>query len=126
MKNLIFVLLAIFLSSCFQDKAPENVISEEDMVEIIIDMHLTDGLFTITKVRKDLAQKDSLNYYNEIFLKYGYTRQDFDTSVYYYSKNINEYDKIYQEVLNRLNEMETELRQETKGKFEKERQQVDN
>ena len=77
-------------------------------------------------MRRDLTKNDSINYYDEIFKNYGYTRADFDTSVYYYSKNINEYDEIYEEVLNRLNEMDTELRKENKGEKEKEEELIDN
>ena len=113
MKKAIIISLALFLLSCSnRKKTPDYVISHDDMINIIIDIHLTDGLLTQNKVRRKLAKKDSLNYYDAIFNSYGYTRADFDTSIYFYSKNINEYDKIYEEVLNRLNEMETKLKKE--------------
>ena len=115
MRNLVIIALVLFSFACKKGtKVPHYVIPKEDMINIIIDIHVTDGLFTVTKVRRELVRNDSLNYYDEIFTNYGYTRKDFDTSVYFYSKNINEYDKIYQEVLNRLNEMETELKQQGK------------
>ncbi len=115
MKKTAVILLVIFLFSCNnnENKLPDYVISHDDMVNIIIDIHLTDGLFTNNKVRRKLAKKDSLNYYNAILNNYGYTRADFDTSVHFYSKNIDEYDKIYEEVLNNLSEMETKLKQES-------------
>ena len=114
MKITAVILLVIFLFSCDSgNKTPDYVISHDDMVNIIIDIHLTDGLLTHNKVRRKLAKKDTLNYYDAILNNYGYTRADFDTSVYFYSKNINEYDNIYDEVLNRLNEMETKLKQES-------------
>jgi hypothetical protein len=114
MKKAVVILLVIFLFSCNnENKLPDYVITHDDMVNIIIDIHLTDGLLTNNKVRRKLAKKDSSNYYEAIFNNYGYTRAEFDTSVYFYSKNINEYDKIYEEVLNRLNEMETKLKQES-------------
>jgi len=119
MKNIFYLIIAVVMISCNHKKTtPEHVIPKNEMVEIILDIHLTDGLFTVSNVRRDLTKKDSINYYNEIFHNYGYTRADFDTSVYYYSKNINEYDKIYEEVLNRLNEMDTELRQNKERDFE--------
>ena len=82
------------------------------MIDILVDIHLADGMFTINEVRTDMAQKDSINFYNVIFENHGYTRSDFDTTVYYYSHNINEYNKIYIEVLNRLNERETKVKKE--------------
>lgn len=114
MKKTAVVLLAIILVSCDSgNKTPDYVISHDDMVNIIIDIHVADGLLTDNNVRRKLAKKDSLNYYNAILNNYGYTRADFDTSVHFYSKNIDEYDKIYEEVLNNLSEMETKLKQES-------------
>ncbi len=114
MKKAIIISLALFLFSCDSgNKTPDYVISHDDMVNIIIDIHLTDGLLTHNKVRRQLAKKDTLNYYDAILNNYGYSRADFDTSVYFYSENINEYDKIYDEVLNSLGEMETKLKQES-------------
>lgn len=113
MKNSAVILLLIFIFSCNNNsKTPEYVISRNDMVNIIIDMHITDGILTLNKVRKELTKKDSLNFYDAIFKNYGYTRSDFDTSIYYYSKHISEYDKIYEEVLNKLSEMETVIKEE--------------
>lgn len=119
MKTIVLLVATILLISCnAKEDVPKHVIPKDEMIDIILDIHLTDGLFTITKVRRDFTKNDSLNYYNEIFQNYGYTRADFDTSVYYYSKKINEYDKIYEEVLNRLNEMDTELRQKKEKQTE--------
>lgn len=111
MKQITALLITILLFSCNTNKTPDYVIPQDDMVNIIIDMHLADGLFTISDIRKKVARADSINYYDAIFDRYGYTRHDFDTSVFYYSKNINEYDKIYEDVLNKLNQMETELKE---------------
>lgn len=82
------------------------------MVSIIVNMHITDGLLNVSKVRRNMVKKDSLNYYDAVFESFGYTRSDFDTSIHYYSNNISEYDKIYEEVLNKLSEMQTQLKEE--------------
>lgn len=119
MKKIVFLLIVVLLSSCIKKfKTPDYVIPHDKMINIIIDLHITDGLLTVNNVRRNLA-KDSIRYYNAIFSNYGYTRSDFDTSIYYYSENIDEYDKIYEEVLNRLNEMETNLKQESVAEEEK-------
>jgi hypothetical protein len=113
MKNGLIILILTFAVSCIQtDKVPDYVIPKEDMVNIIRDIHLTDGMLTVSDVRRDLARQDTVNYYNAIFETYGYNRAEFDTSIYYYSKEINTFDEIYKEVLNQLNEMETLLKEE--------------
>lgn len=113
MKKIAFVITIVLIFSCNQEfKTPEYVIPQNEMVNIITDIHIIDGLFTVNKVRRKFA-KDSIEYYNAVFTNYGYTRSDFDTSVNFYSEKIDEYDKIYEEVLNRLNEMETNIKRES-------------
>lgn len=113
MKKIVFIIVVFFISSCSKEvKIPEYVIPHDKMVIIIADIHILDGLFTVNNVRRKFA-KDSIDYYNAVFTNYGYTRSDFDTSINFYSNNIDEYDKIYEEVLNRLNEMETNIKQES-------------
>ena len=112
MKRIILILSVIFIYSCEREsKTPEYIIPPDKMVNIITDIHITDGLFTLNNVRRRLA-KDSVNYYESIFYNYGFSRSDFDSSINYYSENIDVYDKIYEEVLNKLNEKETLLKQE--------------
>ncbi|HAF30374.1 MAG TPA: hypothetical protein DCG75_15135 [Bacteroidales bacterium] len=115
MKNIAGVLFVLsFMFSCINlNKKPDYVIPHNDMVDIIVKIHITDGMLNINKVRRDLAKQDSINYYEAIFKSFGYTRPDFDTSIYFYSNNIAEYDKIYEEVLNKLGEMETQLKEES-------------
>lgn len=112
MRKLLILLAAISLVSCSnKEKAPDYVIPYNDMVNILVEIHITDGLLTSNKVRRKLAKNDTTNFYNAILNNYDYSRKDFDTSLYYYSKNINQYDLIYEEVLNRLSEIESTLKE---------------
>jgi len=111
MKKAFILLLVISLFSCNNKDIPEYVIPFDDMVDIIVEIHITDGLLTINKVRRNVVKLDTTNYYNVLLNNYNYNRQDFDTSLYYYSKNINQYDLIYDEVLNRLSKIEAELKE---------------
>jgi len=113
MKRIIIVIIAVFmLLSCQKNKVPDYVIPPEDMTSILVDIHLTDGMLSSSKIRRDFAKKDSANIYNILLHNYGYNRKDFDTSLFYYSKNLTLYDKIYNDVLNHLNEMETQLKEQ--------------
>ncbi len=110
MKKTLILLIVFSLFSCKNNKeTPDYVIPFDDMVDIIVEIHITDGLLTSNKIRKQLAIQDSTNFYNTIFENHNYTREDFDTSLYYYSKNINQYDLIYDEVLNKLSEIQSNI-----------------
>lgn len=113
MRNIAVLVVVLLLFSCQnRNKTPDYVIPSDQMVQIIVDLHITDGMFTINNVRRNLAKEDSINYYDAVFDHYGYNRHDFDTSIYFYSNHIAEYDKIYEGVLNKLGEMETKRKEE--------------
>jgi len=82
------------------------------MVNIIVDLHVLDGMLNESEIRREIVRIDTSNIYNSVLNYYGYSRHDFDTSLFYYSKNIAEYDVIYQEVLNKLGEMEAIVKEE--------------
>jgi len=109
MKKILILLIVFSLFSCKKQQTPDYVIPFNNMVDIIVEIHITDGLLTSSKVRRELIKIDTTNYYDAILNKYNYKRQDFDTSLYYYTKNIDQYDLIYDEVLNRLSEIESKL-----------------
>ncbi|MEA3318099.1 MAG: DUF4296 domain-containing protein, partial [Bacteroidota bacterium] len=117
----ILIVFFILLVGCNKNKTPDYVIPKDDFISILVDMHLLDGMVNESKVRKEILLNDTVNYYSQIFKNYDYTRSDFDTSIYYYSSNINVYDKIYKEVLNELNQMDTQLKIE-----EEEQRQLEN
>ncbi|MEE4198414.1 MAG: DUF4296 domain-containing protein [Bacteroidales bacterium] len=114
MKRFVFFILVFFVFfSCQEDKVPEYVIPPDDMVSILVDIHLTDGMLSSPDVRRELARQDTANIYHLLLHNYGYSRKDFDTSLFYYGKNIALYDRIYNDVLNQLNELETQLKEES-------------
>lgn len=108
-----FVFIMFFLFGCNKSRTPDYVIPPDEMVSVLVDIHLADGMLTSHKVNSELQINDSVNIYNILLYNHGYSRKDFDTSLYYYGKNIALYDKIYHEVLNQLHEMETQLREQS-------------
>jgi len=113
MKKLSIVILVIgLLFSCASNETPDYVIPQEEMIDIIVDIHIIDGMMTVHTVRREILRQKTSNLYDEVFARYGYTRSDFDTSIYYYSLNINDYDEMYKEVLNKLSEKEAKIKEE--------------
>src|SRR6056297_1017281 len=107
-----FISIMFLLFGCNESRTPDYVIPPDEMVSVLVDIHLADGMLTSYEVNPEQQINDSVNIYNILLYNYGYSRKDFDTSLYYYGKNIALYDKIYHEVLNKLHEMETQLREE--------------
>ena len=73
-------------------------------------------MLSIREVKNEFQEKlDTTNYYDLVFEKYGYTKKDFDTSLYYYGKYINKYDQIYEEVLNKLTLLDADIKEQTRS-----------
>jgi hypothetical protein len=101
MKQLLYIFsILIFLSSCTSNtiyKKPKDLISQEQMVDLLVDMQLAVGAKSV----KNIEEKRS-NYMPLIYEKYGVDSARFARSNFYYSTTIDDYTKILQAVSVRL------------------------
>lgn len=107
---LIIALLGASCNSILNSK-PSGTLSQKQMVDVLVDIHLTEATLKIaddsltrlhdtTQIRIRFAQ---------VFEKHDIDPDDFNTSLTYYLKHIEDLDKIYVEVINRLTELEATL-----------------
>lgn len=115
LSGLLIVCIVVF--ACTRKKSKMAVIPEKEMITIIKDMHIADGTFMVSKRRSELMNADSVNYYDPIFEKYGYTRSQFDSSIAYYSTKPEILTKIYDQVLEELSVYEAEVEKKMKEKY---------
>lgn len=105
--------IALFASSCNSiiNSRPTGTLSEKQMIDVLVDIQLTEATLTIANdsiVR--LNDTTQLRYrFAEVFRKHNTDPDDFNASLDYYLKHIDELDKIYVEVINRLTELEATL-----------------
>jgi hypothetical protein len=103
----------MLIASCSSilNPKPSGTLSEKQMTDILVDIHLTEASMRIandslsrlhdtTQMRIRFAQ---------LFEKHNTDPDDFNTSLTYYLEHIEELDKIYVGVINRLTEMEATL-----------------
>jgi len=101
MKKLILIFL-IFHSCGFMDEEnviPENLISEDKMIDILYDM----SLISVSKgINKRILENNGMKPKKYILRKYNIDSLQFVVSNEYYSRDLERYLKIYDEVLNKL------------------------
>ncbi len=105
--NLLFVVLIIILflsASCSQK--PVNVLSQHDMIAFLTDMHKLEGVL-IVKNLNNIEQRENVYYYNALFEKYKITKEQFDSSLVWYTRNPKKFAKIYKTVLTNLNDQDS-------------------
>jgi len=108
-----FVIITLTFISCSGkgDKTKRSqLIPSKDFVSILTDVYIADGLLTLLPVHARFSVKDSISNYIEIIESHGYTKDRMDETLrYYFIKKPKKLEKIYDEVLARLSEIQSRL-----------------
>ncbi len=107
------LILTLLVFGC-KKKSKKAVIPKDDFIPILVDMHLMDGMISKGEIREDIIKSDTIDYYKALLRQHGYTKTQFDSSVVYYSRDLKKFERIYQQVIARLNRMETQAHEEIK------------
>ena len=117
---IVFIVLftLIFESGCTEkvrkkQLPPDDLIPREEMVDIIVDMHLYDAIIwkeQKTKTRKIQYEKFFL--YESILDKYHIDREQFESSMNFYQSDLDVLDEIYADVITKLSIMKSEMEKE--------------
>ena len=105
--GLIIFLLAVFFSGCNQKKkiTGREFIPEEVLVEVLVDIHLVDGITNDRRFYRRFEDVDSVDLLGPILEKYQISKKKFDTTMYEYTRYPDLLDNVYDEVLLKLNLM---------------------
>jgi hypothetical protein len=110
---LIIITLSVIISSCESRRSKinhKNLIPEKELVSILTDIYLADGLIGMPRIVMKYSPLDSISTYNNIIEKHGYTKEIMDKSMkYYFIKDPKRLIKIYDKVLGILSEMESRV-----------------
>ena len=113
---LILITLSLIISSCESRRSKldrKNLIPEKELVSILTDIYITDGLLGMPRIVMKYSPLDSISTYNHVIEKHGYTKEIMDkTMKYYFIKNPKKLIKIYDKVLGILSEMESRVQKE--------------
>ena len=108
----ILTLLLLFLYSCTQPEQKfqkSELIAAKDLVPVLYDLHLADGLLSLSEVRNDYNDMDSLGQYSSILESYGYSLKQLNNTMEYYSNDPETLNEIYETVITQLTELEGEI-----------------
>ena len=113
MKKLIFILgtfgILIALEACSSNEIPEDVLSPRQMVHLLKDFHLAEGMAEQAYGRPD----DRIFYHHEmmegILNSYQVSREDFYSSYEYYVDHPDLLDSVYMDINDILDSMITDF-----------------
>ena len=113
LKTLFTVLISIVtLTRCAQDSSltepPTQLLSKQQMVSFLIDLHLAEAKMNYTEVRQaDSTEILFRNYEKYLMEEHGFTDSVYLESYAYYLDHMELMDEIYEEVVDSLNVMST-------------------
>jgi len=95
-----------------EKKESKRYLSEDQMIAILVDVHLTEA--TLADAQNRGLNPDSLKVqlYAKLFNKHDVSRDRYESSLNHYMENPKEMDAIYEKVYNRLTALQTEIHAE--------------
>jgi len=109
----LILVVGILLLFAACESRPKGVVSENKMVDVLTDLHKLDGSMNANGILYNAADKKD-DYYISVLKKYDMTQAEFDSSLVWYSKNSKNFDHIYDKVILRLTDLQTDIK---KGKY---------
>jgi hypothetical protein len=110
---LILALILILGGSCTERKSKlpdNNLIPKKELISLLVDLHIADGLLSLPKINARSSSLDSITSYIQVIEKHGYTKEDMDrTMKYYFINKPKDLNKIYDQVLGILSDMESRV-----------------
>jgi len=116
--SFIIILTIMFAYSCNHIKEkkekPEGLIPKSEFVDIMIDIRMVETSIRQKISKGNNAIKSTDYYYSYIFKKHNITPEQFNTSLKYYSSEVKEMQDINVQVVERLTQMESEVKAQKK------------
>jgi hypothetical protein len=105
---MVFLLTAHVACVDHEVEIPSDVIGHQQMVDILVDIHVVEGARSGTLI---LGDTNSIpDYYARIYLKHGTTEQDFKTSFDWYTQHPEKLKLVYEDVIVALSKLEEEVK----------------
>lgn len=95
----IFSILAV---SCDTESVPSHILSEDQMVNVLIDIQLTEGMVSSLPISYDSSQVLYTLMEKDVFIKHGLPDSVFINSMLFYLEDAGKMDKIYSRVIDSL------------------------
>ena len=94
----LFFSVLLYLAACKSETTPKGVITEPQMVNLLIDLHIVDGsIYTVPQVPDSLYKYASAKYV-QLFKKHHTTAEVFKKSFKYYTSQPDKLQDMYTKV----------------------------
>lgn len=110
----ISLLLTIVMSLLSCDRTPSGVMSVNKMADLIVDLQLAEA-YIDNHAGEYSSDSSKLVLKQSVFKKHGITQEDYDSSLVWYSHNMEDYVKAHNKAIGKLKERYDKLDKTSKG-----------
>jgi hypothetical protein len=103
-KNILILVIVTISLSCGkkEEKIPENILSKEKMKNLLIGIHILEGVVNTSGQHADTAAVQYKVLQDQLFAKHGIKQIQFDSSMAFYSRHLGMMDEIYTGVIDSI------------------------
>jgi hypothetical protein len=105
-KTVVFISVLTILFSCGGRKLPDGILDEDKMVEVLIDIHLAEGLVSTFPIHYDSSRVLYPLFEKEVFKKHQIPDSVFRMSLEYYMQDTKKMDRMYARTIDSLHVVE--------------------
>jgi len=111
MRELILLTAVLILfSNCSSEiSAPEGIIPDTTMSDLLVEFTLADAAYNVSLTDPTSVRFKPELFYESALKKYGYSREEFNRSIRWYSENTKQLLKVYDNALIDLSQRESAL-----------------
>jgi hypothetical protein len=80
----------------------DSVISKDEMIQILVDVHLTEAALQVQRNRGQNTPDLTKDYYRWLCSKYHISKRKLNDNLNYYKQDPDKFNKMYEEVVNIL------------------------
>ncbi len=105
---LIFLCYSLIAISCSGHQR-KYIIPQNKFVDVLVDIHLADAIALEYRPEYSGFVLDSAELYGSVFRKHDITKEQFDSTMSYYSSHPSDFQKVYNKVIGKINLLRNEL-----------------
>ncbi|UJP67167.1 DUF4296 domain-containing protein [Mongoliitalea daihaiensis] len=95
-------LVFLCLISCSKNSAPAGILSEDQLINVLLDIHMAEGYVTTFPIHYDSSRMLYPLLEKEVFAKHQVQDSVFKVSLEYYIRDAKQMDRIYARIIDSL------------------------
>lgn len=102
------LIVACFLASCSgsEEALPQNILTRDEMIEVVVEIELTQALIKLKLYSKDTLDHEAL--YAHVYQKFQITEEQFNLNLKHYCENPKKMEELYLDAISLMSKKQVQ------------------